>query len=271
MKYETVGLVPAAGNATRMGSLPCSKEIFPVGFAEITREKSPKPKAVCQYLLGAYNRAGISNVFVVVRNGKWDIPAFLGDGASVDLNLCYLVVGENGGPAFTVDGAFPFIRSFRVVFGFPDILFAPDNTFKTLLEHQDSTGADVVLGLFRAEGRSNEIVETGPNGNIVAIRRTSRELNHGLTWISAVWTPGFSQFLHQYLRAEFIHSPDSLCKSGTPQSEFPVGEAIAAAIEHGISVQGVVFRDGHFLDIGTPAGLYEAYRREFSGGTGSPL
>jgi glucose-1-phosphate thymidylyltransferase len=270
MKYETVGLVPAAGSATRMGSLPCSKEIFPVGFAEIARDKSPKPKAVCQHLLEAYNRAGISNVFVVVRNGKWDIPAFLGDGASVELNLCYLVVGENGGPAFTVDGAFPFIKSSRVVFGFPDILFSPDDTFITLLEHQDSTGADVVLGLFKAEGRSNESVETVSNGQVVAIRRTSRELNRGLTWISAVWTPTFSQFLHQYLRMEFIHPSNSVCNGGVPQSEFSVGEAIAAAIDHGLSVQGVVFRDGQFLDIGTPAGLYEAYRREFTRGTWSP-
>lgn len=33
---DMVGLIPAAGNATRLQPLPCSKEIFPVGFHRAT-------------------------------------------------------------------------------------------------------------------------------------------------------------------------------------------------------------------------------------------
>ena len=29
---EIIGVIPAAGRATRLGPLPCSKELFPVGF-----------------------------------------------------------------------------------------------------------------------------------------------------------------------------------------------------------------------------------------------
>ncbi len=48
---DVVGLVPAAGEAKRLGKLPCSKELFPVGFHRVGDGGQVNPKVVSQYLL----------------------------------------------------------------------------------------------------------------------------------------------------------------------------------------------------------------------------
>jgi glucose-1-phosphate thymidylyltransferase len=65
VKREVVGLIPAAGQATRIAPLPCSKELYPVGFEIQNHEqKEIRPKAVCQYLLEKMRLAGIKKAFI---------------------------------------------------------------------------------------------------------------------------------------------------------------------------------------------------------------
>ncbi len=109
---EIIGLIPAAGRGTRIGPLPCSKEVYPVGFAS-TDGGRRVPKAVCQYLLEKMRVAGIVKAYVVLREGKWDIPASLGDGATAGMHLAYLMVGISFGVPFTLDQAYPFVRDSR--------------------------------------------------------------------------------------------------------------------------------------------------------------
>jgi glucose-1-phosphate thymidylyltransferase len=71
---EVVGLVPAAGQGKRIAPLPLSKELFPIGFQVIDGEKTPQPKVVSHYLLEKFRYAGITKAFIVIREGKWDIP-----------------------------------------------------------------------------------------------------------------------------------------------------------------------------------------------------
>jgi glucose-1-phosphate thymidylyltransferase len=49
-KIEVVGVIPASGWATRMGHLPCSKEILPIGFHASESGKSAQPKVIISYL-----------------------------------------------------------------------------------------------------------------------------------------------------------------------------------------------------------------------------
>ncbi len=44
---EIIGLIPAAGQATRLAPLPCSKELYPIGL----ERGGARPKVVCEYLL----------------------------------------------------------------------------------------------------------------------------------------------------------------------------------------------------------------------------
>jgi glucose-1-phosphate thymidylyltransferase len=47
---EIVGIVPAAGQATRISPLPCSKELYPIAFRR--GESGARPKVVSHYLFG---------------------------------------------------------------------------------------------------------------------------------------------------------------------------------------------------------------------------
>jgi glucose-1-phosphate thymidylyltransferase len=66
--HDIIGLIPAAGQATRIAPLPCSKEIYPVGLQSVAG--SVRPKVVCHDLLQHMERAGIRKVYVVLREGK---------------------------------------------------------------------------------------------------------------------------------------------------------------------------------------------------------
>ena len=48
---EVVGLIPAGGQATRLAPLPCSKELYPIGFRFAEADHSLRPKVVSHYLL----------------------------------------------------------------------------------------------------------------------------------------------------------------------------------------------------------------------------
>ena len=57
---KLIGLVPAAGRATRIQPLPCSKELLPVGFQATGRlddDQALRPKVVSHYLLESMFRA----------------------------------------------------------------------------------------------------------------------------------------------------------------------------------------------------------------------
>ena len=133
---EVIGLVPAGGLATRISPLPCSKELYPIGFRPVENGEGSRPKVVSQFLLEKMKFAGISKVYIVLRPGKWDIPAYFGDGSILNMHLAYLILGVPFGVPYTLDQAYPFVRHAMVAFGFPDILFESDDGFAKLIEHQ---------------------------------------------------------------------------------------------------------------------------------------
>lgn len=245
-----VGLVPAAGQATRIAPLPCSKELYPLGFQRIDGAAEPRPRPVCTYLLEAMRLAGAERVYVILRRGKWDIPAYLEDGHRVGLPIAYLLMRRPFGVPYTLDQAYAFLRDERVVFGFPDIVFQPADALRRLLDRQTATAADVVLGLFpRPPGSQIDAVVAGSGGRVQAIQVAAVEPAPALTWILAAWTPAFTSFLHAAVADE-----------RGPAAEIPLGAIFQQALGAGLHVEGVAFADARFLDIGTPAGLVQASR-----------
>jgi glucose-1-phosphate thymidylyltransferase len=249
---DVVGLIPAAGLGSRLSPLPCSKELFPVGFAPHPEHGEPHPKAVSQYLLEHMQRAGAGQVYVILRKGKWDIPNYFGDGSQLGLQLAYLIMRRPYGCPFSLDQAYTFVREKRVVFGFPDILFEPKDAFEQLLQRQEQTGADVVLGCFKvSQPHKWDMVEVGEGGEVKNIlhKPAVSTLTHG--WTIASWGPRFTEFMHQHLQQveEQFH---------TSGRELSVGEVLQAAILNGLRVQSVYFDTGSCLDIGTPEDLRKA-------------
>lgn len=248
---DIIGLLPAGGQATRLAPLPLSKELYPLGFQTIEAKGGSglRPKVVGQYLLERMRLAGITKAFWILRPGKWDIPAYFGDGAVVDMRLGYLTVSVPHGVPYTLDQAYAFVQHSLVALGFPDILFQPEDAFVQVLARQAATQADVVLGLFPTDQYWKAgMVDVDPKGRVQQIVEKPQQTNAKYMWAIAIWTPRFTQFLHQYL------------KSFVVERELPIGDVIQAGIEAGLPVEAVAFPEGSYLDVGTPDDLIRAIR-----------
>jgi glucose-1-phosphate thymidylyltransferase len=253
-KSEVIGLIPAAGQATRLSPLPCSKELLPIGFGTNAEDRKLIPKVVCHYLLDKMRLAGITNAYIVIREGKWDIPAYFGDGSILDMHLAYLMMGLPFGVPYTLDQAYPFVQDAIIAFGFPDILFKADDAFDQLLEHLAAKEIDVVMGLFPCKrSRKVDMVALADDGRVERVVIKPRETNLQYSWAVAVWTPVFSHFMHEYLSA--------IEEKAAHQSELFVGDVFNAAIQEGLKVEGLLVSDKPFLDIGTGDELLEAVKR----------
>jgi len=257
---ELIGLLPAGGKATRIAPLPCSKEIYPVGFRPVDQGRSLRPKVVCHYLLEKMRLAGTMKAYVILRKGKWDIPAYLGDGTMLDMHIAYLIMNLPFGVPYTLEQAYPFVQDVMVVFGFPDIVFQPDDAFVKLLDRQSKSDADIVLGLFYAhQPHKMDMVDLGADGQIrkIEIKPVHTHLKH--TWIIAVWTPKFTRFMHEYVLAgQKTNMKDKAVASSKEQNEVFLGDVIQAAIQNDLRIDKVFFADGNYLDIGTPEDMVKA-------------
>ena len=248
-----VGLVPAAGRARRIAPLPLSKELYPVGFREV--QGSPRPVPACEHLLRAMAAAGASTVYVVLGDGKWDIPAYLGDGAQLGLDIAYLTTRHSPGVPFTVDRAHAHLRDSTVAFGFPDIVFTPADALLRLRTRRETGGADVVLGLFPTDRpEAADVVDADARGRVrrVLVKPTGSPLR--LAWALAVWGPAFSEHLHAAIAAD-----GAIANGGPVAAERHLGHIVQSAVDAGLRVEAEVL-DGSFTDIGTPEGLHAAVR-----------
>jgi glucose-1-phosphate thymidylyltransferase len=253
---EVVGLVPAAGRGTRIAPLPCSKELFPVGFQWTESDNASQPKVVSHYLLEKMRLAGVRKTFIVLRDGKWDIPTYFGDGGMLDMNLAYLMMRLPYGAPYTADQAAPFLRNCLVAFGFPDILFGPDDAYCQLLKRQAVTHADIVLGVFPADRPDTmDMVNVDEDGWVRSLVIKPPRTTLRYAWILAVWTPVFTRYQHEFLKKHLQEVDGS---RGAQQEELSVGHVIQAAIQDGMRGQVVVFPDHGYLDIGTPGNLFKA-------------
>ncbi|HVS14244.1 MAG TPA: NTP transferase domain-containing protein [Thermoanaerobaculia bacterium] len=244
-----VAIVPAAGTASRLGRLAGSKELLPIGF-ERRPDGSSRPRPAIAYLLDGLAAAGVERVLVALRAGKWDLPAYLADGAERGMALAYVVLEHSPHVLATVAAALPWTEGREVALGFPDILFRPADAYARILARLRTTDAELVLGLFpTGQCEKTDMVELGPEGRPVAlaIKQPDRGLRY--TWSIAAWSPGFSRWLAAFA-------------AGAPRDrEVHFGEAIQAAIERGRRVEAVVFDDGDYLDVGTADDLERAMRR----------
>ena len=254
---EVIALIPAAGQANRISPLPLSKELYPIGWQPF--QGSPRPKVVCQYLLERLRRAGITKAYIILRPGKWDIPSYFGSGALVGLNLAYLMMGLPYGVPYTLDQAYPFVKDAIVAMGFPDLLLHPEDVFVRLLDRQARTQAEVVLGVFPStQPYKVGMVDFDETGRVHWIVEKPQSTHLSYMWGIAVWTPTFTQFLHDYLADR---SPDR--DPSLPSGEIPIGDVIQSAIDKGLKVEAECFPNGLYLDIGTPEDLVRAVQESF--------
>jgi glucose-1-phosphate thymidylyltransferase len=257
---ERVGLIPAAGKAERIAPLPCSKEIFPVGFGPIRQKGQLHPKVAAHYLLEKMHLAGTKTSYIVLSKGKWDIPAYFGNGAIVSMPIAYLITEVPYGVPFTLDSAYPFLRNKQVLFGFPDIIFQPDDAFICLVDRMHATRADIVLGLFAATNpKKMDMVDLNADGTIADIQIKPEQTDLDWTWIIAAWNDAFTKFMHDTVQRHLhaIASQENLSSKEDCREIF-VGDVIRQAIGSELKIDLVMFPQGTSIDIGTPEDLVAA-------------
>ena len=250
---EVIGLIPSAGKGTRISPLPCSKELFPVGFYLTHSGSEFRTKVIGQHLLERLREANVTKSYFILRKGKWDIPAYFGDGGIVDMQLAYLVTDGTQGVPFTLLQAYPFVLDAVVALGFPDMIFEPQDAFVNLLNKQNESQADLVLGLFPAlQPHKTDMVALDPKGRIKSIEIKPRQSHLRYSWEIAVWSPIFTRFMHDYVTAigEGL-TKDSLSMDYQRSGELHMAHVIHAAIIHGLKVEAVIFSQGRCIDIGT--------------------
>lgn len=230
-----------------------------MGFRQdaVTGELRPKPAA--HYLLERMAGAGVRKAFIVLRDGKWDIPSYFGRGDLAGIGLAYLVMRRSYGVPFTLDDAYPFVKDANVAFGFPDILYWPENALAALVQRKEATDLDIVVGVVPTRRPEKEdLVELDDGGKIIGIhiKQPGCELEH--TWMLAVWGPRFTDFMHSFVAAA---ESEIVANDGRWRGrELYVGDVLWAAIQHGLSHETIAFTGGGYIDIGTPDELAHAVR-----------
>jgi len=246
------GIIPAAGLGSRLSPLPCSKEVLPV-FSESESPDAGKIKVISEHLIENMKNAGIENIHIVVRSGKWDIPGYYLSGNKQKVNICYHVAENLSGPPFTLDTAYPFLKNKNLLLGFPDIFIQPPNTLRKLrFEFEKDDDSDVLLGLFpQTEYLKWDMVALDDMkhiSDIVIKNESAKSLKYG--WFAAIWKPGFTDFMHKYLQ-EYEQKAEKNCI----ESELQIGNLFKVALKRGFSVKGIIFNQVKCLDAGTFEGI----------------
>jgi glucose-1-phosphate thymidylyltransferase len=216
---RVVGVIPAAGFATRLGPLPCSKEMLPVCG-----------RPVLEYVHERMRAAPADEIRVVTRPEKVDVAEHARRlGATV----------LEGRPASVSESVRLGLRKLAgddvVLLGFPDSVWGPEDGFARLVAALGGT-AEVALGCFRSEElERSDVVTVDEGGGVRAVQVKPSEPASHLIWGCAAARVGALAALSRHAEPGTLF--DELARDGV--------------------VRAVRF-SGAFLDIGTPRALERA-------------
>lgn len=163
---EVIGVIPAAGYATRLGPLPCSKELLEVGGAP-----------VIEYLVRRMEAGGCSEIRVVTRPDKEDLCRYA---RSRGLRI---VLGHPPHVGASVGAALEGVAPHELVaLGYPDTLWEPLDGFGRL-RRGIADGADIMLGLFETpDAFRSDVVVLDEHGAVSEILVKPAEPPSALIW-----------------------------------------------------------------------------------------
>jgi glucose-1-phosphate thymidylyltransferase len=215
-----VGVLPAAGRATRLQPLAGSKEVLPVAG-----------RPVMDYVLERMRHAGCEEIRIVTRPDKIDVIAYAESRGAV------VVLGE---PRSVTESFAAGIRGTAdddiILIGWPDTLWEPLDGYVRLLAALED-GVDVALGLFQLDhdlDRSD--VVTFERGRVTGIHVKPAEPPSSWVWGCAAARSG--------------------TLAGLEDEEWP-GGFFDVLCRRGIPIAAVELSD-RWLDIGTHEALIQA-------------
>lgn len=244
------GVIPAAGNGTRIQPLAFSKELLPVGsrFDGIVE----RPKAVSEYLVERLTLGGASKICFVISPGKSDIMEYYG--ARVGrADFAYVVQPEAKGLCDAIFRALPLVHPNEpVALGLPDTIWFPEDALRALPDDRLS------FLLFPVKSPEHfDVVVTDDHGRVQEVQVKSLEPRSHWIW-GAVKMPG-----------RVLHELHALWREEGRGDEY-LGTLVNAWLARGGEAIGV--RAGEsYVDVGTLHGYREAIRLLTSNPDGSAL
>lgn len=231
------GIVPAAGQGTRIQPLAFSKELLPVG----TRKEGAieRPRAVSEYLVERLAKAGAEKVCFVISPGKSDILRYYGARA-LDVDIAYVVQPQPAGLCDALFRALPLIHPDETAaVGLPDTIWFPDDGLARLPDDR------LAFLLFPVERPENfDAVVTDEAGRVLRIEVKSRSPASRWIW-GAFKAPG-----------RVLHELHDLWLARDREDEY-LGTLVNAWIAAG--GEAVALRAGEaYVDVGTLGGYREA-------------
>jgi glucose-1-phosphate thymidylyltransferase len=130
------GIIPAAGQGSRMQPLAFSKELLPVGSS--TQGEIERPRAVSEYLVERLVLGGATRLCFVISPGKSDILEYYG-GSVFSADVFYAVQPRPAGVCDAVFRAAPLVAPDDwVLVGLPDTIWYPEDGLAHLAEEPAS-------------------------------------------------------------------------------------------------------------------------------------
>jgi NDP-sugar pyrophosphorylase family protein len=215
-----IGVIPAAGYATRLQPIECSKEVYPIGG-----------KPVMDYVIERMRRAPCSELRVVTRPEKRDV---------IENARRHGAVVIEAYPKSLAESYFTGLRGLAdedtVLLDYPDSIWEPADGSRRVIEFLRGGNWDIALGLLRSPApHRQEPVTLEESG------RVSRILFKPKDPPSPAWTWGCAAAPAHILRPlEHEQEPGVYFNRLCPRGRV-----------------GAVVLPGTFLDMGTPEGLRE--------------
>ncbi len=232
------GIIPAAGNGTRIQPLAFSKELLPVGSRR-DADGTERPRAVSEYLVERMARAGVDKLCFVISPAKHDIISYFGSRIG-DVSLAYVIQDSARGLCDAIFRATPLIPPDEmVVVGLPDTIWFPADALAALPPDRFSFLLFPVANpelfdavVMDADGRVREIIVKRPGA--------------GTSWIwGAFMLPG-----------HVLHTLHALWQLRGCSDEY-LGTLVNAWLQEGGQAHGVK-AGRHYVDVGTLHGYRQA-------------
>ena len=234
------GIIPAAGNGTRIQPLAFSKELLPVG-SRLDESGMERPRAVSEYLVERMVRAGATKICFVISPWKSDILQYYG-GSVGDVDIAYVCQAGAVGLCDAIFRAVPLVPVDEpVIIGLPDTIWFPSDALCGL---PDDRLSFLLFPVARPE--LFDAVDLDEQDRVREIQVKSAEARSRWIW-GAFKMPGAT-----------LHELHRLWLERERRDEF-IGTLVNAWLARGGEAWGV--RAGEsYVDVGTLNGYREAMR-----------
>ncbi len=234
------GIIPAAGNGTRIQPLAFSKELLPVG-SRLDAGGTERPRAVSEYLVERMARAGADKICFVISPLKSDILQYYG-GSIGDVSIAYVCQAGAVGLCDAIFRAAPLIPPGEaVIVGLPDTIWFPADALCGL---PDDRLSFLLFPVGRPELFDAVVLDGAGRVRIIDVKSPEA----GSRWIwGAFKLPGTT-----------FHSLHRLWLERERRDEF-IGTLVNAYLQQGGEAWGVQAGES-YVDVGTLNGYREAIR-----------